>query len=771
MASSPAPPGHHDERHESTSSSADDDEITAAAEASPEQGGGGGRGTGGSGSAAAEGDQKGKGKVVEGSQEAAKKDKVDSQLKKFIRRSFLAVSEGFKKKLSDRQGKQLDGASTSNSPPHVDHKKIPMEEAVYHYFGDIHNVLRLSKRERESVIIMRLVPLHSHYSALRPVYRDGESFYRSFIFSYLEQIVDRVDMGEEDRLLAAVRELARRAEHFQWASEFPRRREAFEKLIEKIKGWKRMLQYPTLRVRFLKRYNRGEFLLEFFSSYDTTDDIFAFLRLAAAIWMCSPDHITMYAPGVIGPGEGRSLEDWCSTQVIPPRVYADEVAVRALAAALQVFIRVEAPEYGGRQDSYYIARDRPRVTLLRVDSQYDIVYPLSPELIHQRAKRGGASRFSCCIGGDSNLQRLSQQQEERGGGVHGQRPREHQGSRAAASSTDASSAAAAAQGGAVAPPPPPSSADRRTPQPGDGGRTDGSSSAAAAADRKGKKPMSASDDRKQARRKEKRKSGYPKEKLLESSMRSYQGPAKEEKLPMGDAVYYYFKDIYDALRIAQVGVHLIFLDHDYSEFRPVVPDEECFYRSFIFSYLEQVVDTIDTLWEDRLLAALRELDRRAERFQRASEFSRRRKVFVKLIAKIKGWKRDYPPSRVSYSSVEFLLEFFSSYDSTNDIFAFLRLVAATWICTHKGRYGQHRKHYNDGTSLDTHYNVARGTPRVSLLLIESRYGIIYALPPSAATPTSRPNQPRPDPVARPGFWWFDCCFVVPKESLLQGSTA
>uniref|UniRef100_A0A0E0CLA1 Uncharacterized protein n=2 Tax=Oryza meridionalis TaxID=40149 RepID=A0A0E0CLA1_9ORYZ len=116
-----------------------------------------------------------------------------------------------------------------------------------------------------------------------------------------------------------------------------------------------------------------------------------------------------------------------------------------------------------------------------------------------------------------------------------------------------------------------------------------------------------------ARRKEERKSGYPKEKLLESSMRSYQGPAKEEKLPMGDAVYYYFKDIYDALRIAQVGVRLMFLDRDYSEFRPVVPDEECFYRSFLFSYLEQVVDRIDTLWENRLLAAIRELDRRAER--------------------------------------------------------------------------------------------------------------------------------------------------------------
>jgi hypothetical protein len=73
---------------------------------------------------------------------------------------------------------------------------------------------------------------------------------------------------------------------------------------------------------------------------------------------------------------------------------------------------------------------------------------------------------------------------------------------------------------------------------------------------------------------------------------------------MGDAVYYYFKDIYDALRIAQVGVRLIFLDHDYSEFRPVVPDEECFYRSFIFSYLTHFGKTAFLLllenWIDEL---------------------------------------------------------------------------------------------------------------------------------------------------------------------------
>uniref|UniRef100_A0A0E0K0D9 OTU domain-containing protein n=1 Tax=Oryza punctata TaxID=4537 RepID=A0A0E0K0D9_ORYPU len=875
MASSSGPPRHHDEpvhgrerERESTSSTAAatsaDDSIAAAAEGSPEETGGGGGGGGRSGSAAAAVDQGGKEKVVEGSQEATKKNKVDSPLKKFIRRSILAVSEGFKKKI-DKESNRMGQAHQTRHLMWIT-RKFPWEKLCIIILGTF---IMLSKRERESAIIARLVPLHGHYSALRPVHRDGESFYRSFIFSYLEQIVDRVDTHEEDRLLAAVRELARRAEHFQWASEFSRRRKAFEMLIEKIKGWKHMLQYPTLRVRFLK-------------------------RLAAAIWMCSPDHRGMYAPGVIGPGDGRSLENWCSTQVIPPRVYADEVAVRALAAALQVFIRVEMLEHGGRQDSYYIARDRPHVTLLCMDSQYDIAYPLSAESIHRRVKQGGvggASRFNCCIGGDSNLQRLSQQQEQRGGGgqqhpdragsssqgagaswfhscaggskkkqssadeadIHGhgrgQLRREHQGSRAAASSTDASSSAAAAHGGANVPPPPPSSADRLTQQPGG---TDGSS---AAADQKGKKPISASDDRKQARRKkEERKSDYPKEKLLGDSIRAYQGPGNEElsdrkreqsncpgqnsgasmsipvphvyykKLPMGDALYYYFTNFEDALQQPKVGVRLKFLDRDYSEFRPVVPDGECFYRSFIFSYLEQVVDRIDTRWEDRLLAAVRELDRQAEHFQWASELSRRREVFERLIAKIKGWKRmrDYPPSRVSYNNGEFLLELFNSYESKNHISAFLRLVAATWMCTHKGKYGRHVRegrsledwcstqvippgvetyliviralaealrvavrveNVNNGTTENTHYNIVHGTPQVTLLRIESSCDIIYPLPPSA---TGHPNQPKPlhgrgsqqhpDPAAetssqgaaRAGFWWFDCCFVVPKESLSQG---
>ncbi|XP_015689058.1 uncharacterized protein LOC102699379 [Oryza brachyantha] len=275
-------------------------------------------------------------------------------------------------KLSDKEQdcpRQNSDAITSKSMPHVDHKKIPIREATNHYFGNIHNTISQS-----SVIVDSVSFDDSHYSELRPVYRDGESFYRSFAFSYLEQIVDRKDTYEENRLLAAIGELASPAELFHWTSDFSRRRDTFQAMIEKIKGWKVMRDFPKSTIS----HSGEEFLLEFFSSYDTTDDIFAFLRLAAGIWMCSDDHRGMYEARVTGLGEGRSLEDWCLTQVIPPRVDAEGVAVSALAATLQVDIRVEHPNGENTEDNCSTASGTPRVTLLCVDSHYDILYPIPP---------------------------------------------------------------------------------------------------------------------------------------------------------------------------------------------------------------------------------------------------------------------------------------------------------------------------------------------------------------------------------------------------------
>ena len=96
---------------------------------------------------------------------------------------------------------------------------------------------------------------------------DGECFYRSFIFSYLEQVLDRKGRNEERRLLAAIQELAEESARLGWASEFSRSHDAFKELMKKVKRWKKKRRLIPL---LTDRYKRK--LLEFFSTYDQTED-------------------------------------------------------------------------------------------------------------------------------------------------------------------------------------------------------------------------------------------------------------------------------------------------------------------------------------------------------------------------------------------------------------------------------------------------------------------------------------------------------------------
>uniref|UniRef100_A0A0E0K0G8 OTU domain-containing protein n=1 Tax=Oryza punctata TaxID=4537 RepID=A0A0E0K0G8_ORYPU len=777
--------------------------------------GGRGRGTRGSSSAAAAVDRKGKKQI------SASDDR---------------------KQLSDRKGQQLNCPSqliVPESIPHVFHKKIPMEDAVYHNFTNIDDALQRPE------VCLRLNFLDRDYSEFRPVVPDGECFYRSFIFSYLEQAVDRIDTCHEDRLLAAVRELAGRAEHFQWASEYSRRCEAFERLIEKIKGWKRMRDYPTSRVS----YNSGEFLLEFFSNYDTTDDIFAFLRLAAATWMCT--YRRKFERRVIPLGEGRGLEDWCSTLVIPPQVPAYWIIIRALAEALRVAVQVENVNNGSSENTHYNAiHGTPHVTLLHIDDKYDILYPFPQGEDDSAAETSSGRAGQGWRGSESEqlvVRLLFCSQEEPLAGQHGLSPFQ-----------------SPAQGGSAAsrPPRPPCPPLPPLREPGDGGRgrgtTDaGSSPGVAAGDRKGKKKVdecSSSDaprspalsdevedaiveiQRVMAQGKKDEEKSHPvKEKLLGSSTRAAnQGHAKKKlsdgkgrqpnysnrshvdhkKIPMEEALNHYFGTINNAIQQREVALYLTDLDTRYSEFRPVHRDGECFYRSFMFSYLEQVVERVDTREEDRLLDAVRKLATRAERLQWTSEFSQRHKAFETLIEKIKGWKSmwERPTSTISYDRRDLLLELFSNYDTTEDIFAFLRLAAAIWICTHKTMYERHVTGLGEGHSLEdwcstqvippgVHaddvvmtalsralgvairventldgttkdllsaalqlarpasstnfrsiediYHIARETPRVILVHTYSHFDILYPFPPAASSAAF--NQLRPPRQGRQGI--------------------
>ncbi|KAL5213441.1 hypothetical protein ABZP36_024288 [Zizania latifolia] len=355
-------------------------------------------------------------------------EKPDSPKKKLRRSCILAFKNCIKKKLSDIKRKQLSWFNQNSiPPPHVDHKTIPIDLAMEHYIGDI------TVSVKQPIASLNLLSLEDHCSELRPVYRDGESFYRSFMFSYLEQVLDRKDTDEETRLLKVVAGLTTHPEGLHWASQFSQSRkrhrnipvnsclctkcelivmiaecnllyclflQAFEKLIKEVIRWKSMQNNPGsdrfficlvfcnsrisvskdipsygLSIHFFSfSYDKGELLLEFFSSYATTDEIFVFLRVVTAIWACA--HKARYQRLVAKLGYSGSLEDWCSTQVVPLRVPAGIVQVKALSPALGVAIRLYNIDRGGYDDIHRIVSNTPHLTMVCFGTHYDILYRL-----------------------------------------------------------------------------------------------------------------------------------------------------------------------------------------------------------------------------------------------------------------------------------------------------------------------------------------------------------------------------------------------------------
>ncbi|OQU84204.1 hypothetical protein SORBI_3004G010600 [Sorghum bicolor] len=326
--------------------------------------------------------EKGKGKTSKDKDQKAEAEKVPRKLKGQVKSWLEKV-----------QNKQIwrkvlhrirNNRNHTIMNPHVNYQKVHMAGIIRHY--------SLLERVAEQGFHSNVLELCRAYSEFRPVLGDGECFYRSFIFSYLEQVLDRQDTHEEHRILAAVKGVARQHARLGWASEFSSSHKAFKKLIKKVMRWKthsRWKHVPTINSY------RTEKLLEFFSSYDKTNDIFTFLRLVAAIWICS--HSEEFEPLIPELNEGYTLTDWCSREVIQRKVFTDHIQIIALVRALGVPLRVEYLFQEVGQDLYTgqtseddisiciclpchhhvlpPAHQVPRVTVLYSDQHYDVIYP------------------------------------------------------------------------------------------------------------------------------------------------------------------------------------------------------------------------------------------------------------------------------------------------------------------------------------------------------------------------------------------------------------
>ncbi|XP_047063313.1 uncharacterized protein LOC124670891 [Lolium rigidum] len=140
-----------------------------------------------------------------------KKKGLWSKLKNlFTRRKKIVDREG-RQIYSERVGRQIvDRGARLIYLQHVGRQTLPITEVGNRY------------RATEDMPIC--VDLDA-YSRIRPVLGDGECFYRSFIFSYLEQVLDREDTDEEHRLLATVERLSTEHANLGWDSEFCRSHE------------------------------------------------------------------------------------------------------------------------------------------------------------------------------------------------------------------------------------------------------------------------------------------------------------------------------------------------------------------------------------------------------------------------------------------------------------------------------------------------------------------------------------------------------------------
>ncbi|XP_044953302.1 uncharacterized protein LOC123403430 isoform X2 [Hordeum vulgare subsp. vulgare] len=275
-----------------------------------------------------------------------------------------------KSKIFHKKGREICSEDVKHQVSHKKGRAICSEHVKYqtHRISEVRRYYNLASDEASHL---------DAYSKCRLVIGDGECFYRSFIFSYLEQVIDRQDTHEEHRLL---RRVSTQRANIHWNSEFSRSRKAFKELIKEVMKWKSMESTSS---------RRKEKLLKYFSTYDKTQDIFVFLRLLVAVHICS--HREEYEPIIQGPGGNYSLEVWCLQQVIPARLYADHVMMVALARALEVPLRVESFQRGYAPDIYTCPGvPRPGVTLLYSGDHYDILYPRAPSAhssIHQASQR------------------------------------------------------------------------------------------------------------------------------------------------------------------------------------------------------------------------------------------------------------------------------------------------------------------------------------------------------------------------------------------------
>ncbi|CAL9202928.1 OVARIAN TUMOR DOMAIN-containing deubiquitinating enzyme 1-like [Musa acuminata AAA Group] len=226
------------------------------------------------------------------------------------------------------------------------------------------------------IIQAKIKLLYDNYAALRRVRKDGNCFYRSFMFSYLEHILETQDTAEVDRILANI-EQCRKAQLVLGDQEY-RISEIFSLFIDLLKS---VIQENDNSISH-------ELLLEKSCDQMFSDTVVLFFRMVTSGELRIRAEFFAPFAGV----ESTGMAKFCQDSVEMMGEDCDHVHITALCDALGVPTRVECldqstsssgdltPKHHDFIPMQSSASDAgnppvPRVTLLYRPGHYDILYP------------------------------------------------------------------------------------------------------------------------------------------------------------------------------------------------------------------------------------------------------------------------------------------------------------------------------------------------------------------------------------------------------------
>ncbi|KAF3505987.1 hypothetical protein F2Q69_00008185 [Brassica cretica] len=281
------------------------------------------------------------------------------------------------------------------------------EAAKVPYVGDKEPMSSLSAEYQAGspILLEKIKVLDSQYVAIRRTRGDGNCFFRSFMFSYLEHILESQDGAEVDRIKVNVEKCRKNLQNLGYTDfTFEDFFALFlEQLDDILQGGEESISYDELvnRSRDQSVSDYSKLLLNFFDNLYSTEcgfDRFLCLSVVMFFRFVTAGEIKtraeFFEPFITGLSN-TTVDQFCKTSVEPMGEESDHIHITALSDALGVAIRVVyldrsscdtgggvtvnhhdfVPVGSGTNEKEEASSAAPFITLLYRPGHYDILYP------------------------------------------------------------------------------------------------------------------------------------------------------------------------------------------------------------------------------------------------------------------------------------------------------------------------------------------------------------------------------------------------------------